>query len=153
MRLEELLRADGVDAKVINAGVDGDKPIWMLNRLQQGLTDQTKIVVFEPGPNDINKSSNVDYSERVLAALQKLNMPTIYISHPSIQLNIDARDTAAKYGAYYYGHWTKNIPVDRIYRQYDQSSGAGHMTADGCQLWASNIHPLVKHVIEERGIK
>ncbi len=152
VKLEELLHADGIDAKVINAGVDGDKPMWMLDRLQQGVTDQTKIVLFEPGPNDRNKSSNVESSEKVLAALQKMNMPTIYISAPIIQTNSEAQETAAKYGAYYYGHWIKGVPVDRVHRQYDQSSG-GHMTAEGCQLWASNIQPLVKHVIEERNIR
>ena len=31
--LEELLRADGVDARIINGGVDGDRPVWMEKRL------------------------------------------------------------------------------------------------------------------------
>jgi hypothetical protein len=152
VRLEELLHASGIDVKVINAGIDGDKPMWMLNRLQQGVTDQTKLVLFEPGPNDRNKSSNVESSEKILAALQKMSMPTIYISAPIIQTNTEAQETAKKYGAYYYGHWIKDVPVDRVHRQYDLAGG-GHMTAEGCQLWASNILPLVKQVLEERSIK
>jgi hypothetical protein len=47
----------------------------------------------------------------------------------------------------------KDVPVDRIHRQFDMGSGGGHMTAEGCQLVASNILPLVKHVLEERNIK
>jgi hypothetical protein len=78
------LQADGYDVKVINAGLDGDKPFWMEARLRAGITEKTKIVIFEPGPNDRNKASNVEYSEKILSTLQTLQMPTIYISHRRI---------------------------------------------------------------------
>lgn len=153
VRLEELLRADGFDARVINAGLDGDKPVWMETRLVSGITEKTRLVIFEPGPNDRNKSSNVEYSEKVLARLQAMNMPTIYVSFPLIQTNEEAQQTASKYGAYYYGHWNKDVPTDRIHRQFDQGSTGGHMTAEGCQLWAANMLPFVEQVLAERNIK
>ena len=155
VQLEELLRADGLDATVINGGVDGDKPFFMMNRLfgQGSVSVKTKLVIFEPGPNDKNKSSNVDYSEKILARLQERGIPTIYVSNGLIQTNEEAQDTARKYGAYYYGFWTKGVPVDKIHRQYDEPGKAGHMTAEGCQLWARNMRTFVKKVLSEKGIK
>ena len=152
VRLEELLRADGTDANVINGGMDGDKPIWMVNRLANAINEKTRLVIFEPGPNDKNKTSNVEYSEKILSQLQQRNMPTIYVSHGAIQTVGEAEETAKKYGAYYYGHWIRDVPVDKTYRQFDDSKG-GHMTAEGCQLWAKNMFPLVKSILVEKNIK
>lgn len=59
---------------------------------------------------------------------------------------------AKKYGAYYYGHWIKDVPIDVLYRQYDQPGQAGHMTVAGCQLWAKNMLPLLKKVIQDKNI-
>ena len=154
-QLEGLLRADGIDATVINDGVDGDMPHWMINRVTGiGFLDRAQLVIFEPGPNDRNKSSNVEYSEKVLAHLQERKIPAIYVSHGQIQSTEAAQATAEKYGAYYYGHWTTGVPVDKIHRQYDMGHGRpGHMTAEGCQLWARNMLPLVKRVLMEKGIR
>ncbi len=154
--LNELLVKDKVNATVINAGVDGDKPIFMMTRLEQGLkaNPNTKIVIFEPGPNERNPSFNLGPSEEILAHLQKLSIPTIYVSHVWIQTNDEAQALATKYGAYYYGHWNKNIPTDTEHRLYDMpGSGAGHMTVLGCQKWAQYMLPLIKQVIQEKNIK
>ncbi len=150
--LNELLVQDKIKANVINAGVDGDKPVFMLNRLQQGLKTHPniKIVIFEPGPNERNLKFNIGYSEEVLAYLQKNNIPTIYVSHILIQNNDEAQEMATKYGAYYYGHWNKNVPTDRNHRQFDMGVGGGHMTELGCQKWAQNMLPMIKQVINER---
>lgn len=152
VHLEELLRADGFDAHVINSGVDGDRPVWMANRLAGGINEKTRLVIFEPGPNDTNVSSNIEYSEKVLSQLRERKMPAIYVSHARIQTDSQARDTANKFGAYYYGHWNMDVPTDRTHRQFDMAGG-GHMTAEGCQLWARNILPLVKTVLRETNIK
>ena len=52
-KLNELLAQDKINATVINAGVDGDRPAFMMTRLEQGLkaNPNIKIVIFEPGPN------------------------------------------------------------------------------------------------------
>jgi hypothetical protein len=80
-------------------------------------------------------------------------MPTIYVSHQAIQSSEDASEMAKKYGAYYYGHWIKNIPIDTAHRQYDQPGQAGHMTVVGCQLWAKNMMPMINQVIKEKNIQ
>jgi hypothetical protein len=154
-KLNELLAQDKINATVINAGVDGDRPTFMMTRLVQGLkaNSNIKIVIFEPGPNERNKSFNLGPSEEILAYLQKLSMPTIYVSHVWIQSNEEAQALATKYGAYYYGHWVKDVPTNIINRQYDQPGLAGHMTVAGCQLWANNMFPFVKEVIKARNIQ
>jgi hypothetical protein len=154
--LNEMLLQEKINAQVINAGVDGDKPQFMMSRLEQGLKtyQDVKIVIFEPGPNERIKSFNLEASDDILKYLQKINMPSIYVSNGAIETNDDAEQRAKKYGAYYYGHWTKNVPVDREHRQFDMNgSSGGHMTVLGCQLWAQNMFPLLKQVIKDRNIQ
>ena len=153
--LNDLLRQEKINVTVVNGGVDGDKPTFMQARLEQSIKANTniKMVVFEPGPNEKNKRFNLGASEDILAYLQEQKMPTIYVSHQAIQSSEEASETAKKYGAYYYGHWIKNVPVDREYRQYDQPGQAGHMTVAGCQLWAKNMLPMLKQVIQDKNIK
>ena len=153
--LNDLLGQEKINATVINAGVDGDKPTFMQARLEQSIKaiPNIKIVIFEPGPNEKNKRFNKDASRDILAYLQEQKMPTIYVSHQAIQSSEEASEMAKKYGAYYYGHWIKNVPIDAEHRQYDQPGQAGHMTVAGCQLWAKNMLPFVKEVLRVRGIQ
>jgi lysophospholipase L1-like esterase len=153
VQLEALLKAEGFDVHVINGGEDGDKPVWMMHRLKSGINENTRLVLFEPGPNDKNKSSNVEDSEKILAKLKEINMPTVYISNRVIQTDEEAEATSNKYGAYYYGPWGKNIPIDKQHRQYDMpGAGGGHMTADGVSLIANYMAPLIKKILDEKNV-
>lgn len=153
--LEQNLRTDGYTVNVINGGIDGDVPAEMLARLQRMLESnkEIKLVLFEPGPNDLNKASNVGYSENILEYLQSIKMPAVYISNGAIQTNAEAEETAKKYGAYYYGHWVKDVPVDWDHRMYDTPVGKGHMTGKGCMLWGKNMTLFVEQVMKEQKIK
>jgi lysophospholipase L1-like esterase len=158
VRLEAKLRADGYGATVINGGVDGDRPVWMLKRLQEALTPATNVVIYEPGPNDPDKAYALQYTEKALAFLQQKDVATIYVSNRNIQSDGDAAATAKKYGAFYYGAYSKNVPVDRAHWQFDNEKAfggsgrgpGGHMTAAGCQLVADGVAPLVEQVLAER---
>ena len=154
-KLNELLSANKINSNVINAGVDGDRPAFMMNRLTQRIKDypDTKLVIFEPGPNERNPRFSLGPAEEILAYLQKIQMPTIYVSHTVVQSPEDAAEMAKKYGAYYYGDWAQGVPRDTDHRQFDTGSSGGHMTVQGCQLWAKNIFPLVEKVIKEKNIK
>jgi hypothetical protein len=151
--LNELIMKEGIKAQVINGGVDGDRPVFMLERMNSLINSTTKLIIFEPGPNETNKTWSLEYADKILDVLQKKNIPTIYVSHPLIEKDDEAAERAKKYGAYYYGRWTKGVPVDRDHRQYDQPGRPGHMTAQGCILWANNMIPLVKKVINERNLE
>jgi hypothetical protein len=156
-KLQGHLRADGIDATVINAGQDGDLPMWMSKRLQSLLTPNIRLVIFEPGPNAKTREQTLPYAEEILAFLQKRQVPTIYVSVGSLQSNADADTMAKKYGAFAYGHWAHDIPLDARHFQFDQAQGGkgrgGHLTAEGCALWARNMTPLVESVIRQAGIR
>src|SRR5262249_55073731 len=146
-RLQELLRADGFDATVINGGLNGLKQtVSMLTRLETSVNANTRLVIFEPGIDWTNTYDEA--TGRVFARLRALRLPTIYVSNSWQQTNEEAAETARKNGAYYYGLWGKNVPSDSEHWQWD-----GHMTAKGCQLWAKDILPLVKQVLQEHQIK
>jgi acyl-CoA thioesterase-1 len=51
-RLQELLKAAGVQADVINAGLSGDTTAGMLARLDAFLLEGTQVLILQPGTND-----------------------------------------------------------------------------------------------------
>ena len=51
-QLEDMLRADGYNVQVINAGVDGDTTIGMLFRMDSVIPPTTKVTIVQPGTND-----------------------------------------------------------------------------------------------------
>jgi hypothetical protein len=154
--LETLLTESGVNARVINAGIDGDRPVFMMNRLEQGLNTfpNTKIVIFEPGPNERNPSFATPYIDKILAFLQEKKITTVYISSDFIQPRQEARTTAEKYGAFYDGPWQKGVPVNRENFTFDGVKWAGgHMAEGGCKLRAKNLLPTVLKAIKENNIQ
>jgi len=158
VRLQEILRRDGYDATVINGGIDGDRPVWIYKRLPQAINARTRLVIFEPGPNDPDPAYSREYAEKGLAWLQEHHMPAIYMSSPRAHSAEQAADAARRYGAYYYGTMSKGVPVDRAHWQFDndkQFGGSGkgpggHMTAEGCLMAAQGIAPLVEQVLQEK---
>lgn len=66
-RLEALLRAKGIEAEVVNAGVPFETTHGMLARIDRDVPDGTRIVVIQPGGNDLRflgtqtrRSRNID---------------------------------------------------------------------------------------------
>jgi len=151
-----MLLANGIQANVMNAGVDGDKPVFMVNRLKQGLKNypEIKLVLFEPGPNEQNKRFNMEYTEKILSLLQEMKIPTIYSSSGMAQIRDEAIIAAKNDGANYYGPWLRDVPKDRIHYTFDAvKNETGYMAAPGCELWAKNMLPLVLQVIKENNIR
>ena len=52
-QLEALLRAQGIEARVTNAGMPFATTATMLNRLDGAVPDGTHIVILQPGANDL----------------------------------------------------------------------------------------------------
>jgi hypothetical protein len=154
-KLEQFLREKNLDARVINGGVDGDKPIWMMNRLKSALTNHAdvKLVIFEPGPNERSKKWNLEPSAEILDFLHNSVIPTIYVSHSWLQSEEEAAEFAKTHGAYFYGHWNKGVPTDTEHRQYDMPGSAGHMTVLGCEKWAMQMASTVEQIVREKNIR
>ena len=161
--LERLLRSKGLDAVVINGGVDGDKPIWQNQRLEKAVGQNTKLVIYNAGSNTSSESIKLEFSESALKFLRDQSIPTILVLNSTDEI-LDSGyekkniDLAKQYGAYFYGHHGKNIPMTPQYWQMDagktSNTGAyGHLSSSGCQLWAENMAPLVLQVIKEKNIK
>ena len=141
--LEKILNEQGVKARVINGGVDGDTPKWMLKRAQELVTDKTKIVLFEPGQNDTYKERSIRDSEKIIEWIKTKNIPIIYSSINVVQNVTEAKEFSEKWGMTYYGSTFKGMPLNRDYRQYDMPGRAGHMTAKGRHLWATQMASFV----------
>jgi acyl-CoA thioesterase-1 len=54
-QLEAMLRAKGLNVRVINAGVNGDTTGGMLSRLNSAVPPGTRVVIVQPGSNDMRK--------------------------------------------------------------------------------------------------
>jgi acyl-CoA thioesterase-1 len=54
-QLERMLRAQGCDARVTNAGIAGDTTAGMLARLNAAVPNGIKIVILQPGGNDVRQ--------------------------------------------------------------------------------------------------
>ena len=57
-QLQAMLKARGVDARVANAGINGDTTSGMLARLGAAVPGGTKIVILQPGGNDRRKGQS-----------------------------------------------------------------------------------------------
>ena len=74
-RLEDMLRAAGHEARVVNAGVVLDTTAGMLNRLDAAVPDGTHVVILQPGGNDLRffrskeqRAANIDAMVQKLSA-------------------------------------------------------------------------------------
>jgi len=56
-QLEALLRARGLDVTVINAGISGDTTGGMMARLDSAVPKGTRVVILQPGGNDLRKNA------------------------------------------------------------------------------------------------
>ena len=111
-RLEAALRARGLDARVIDAGVSGDTTAGGLARLDWALADRPHAVIVALGANDALRAidpavarSNLD---RLLAALSRRSLPVLLAGM------LAPRNLGPEYGAHF----------DAIYPELAQRHGA-----------------------------
>ncbi len=72
-QLEKMLKAQGYDVHVINAGISGDTTADMLNRLDSAIPNGTKIVILDTGGgffNDAKNNISRDQGEKNFAAIK-----------------------------------------------------------------------------------
>jgi acyl-CoA thioesterase-1 len=70
-KLEALLKAKGVDAQVINAGVPFDTTASMLKRLDSDVPTGTDIVILQPGANDRRFLGTMEQRAANIAAMER----------------------------------------------------------------------------------
>jgi len=71
-QLEAILRARGHDARVINAGVNGETTGEMLRRLDQVVPNGTRVAILQPGGNDRRKGAQAQRAGNISQIRNKL---------------------------------------------------------------------------------
>jgi len=72
-QLESMLRAKGYGVRVENAGINGDTTAGMLSRLGTAVPNGTKVVILQPGGNDMRRGAGADRGANISAIQQRLN--------------------------------------------------------------------------------
>ena len=151
-KLENALRAKGLNADVINAGVSGDTTAAGLNRLEFTLAAQDTppaLFILELGGNDLLRGLSPEETKanlgKMLAILQTQKVPVLLMGMrsppnygPEYQAQFDAmyRDLAKEYGAALIPFWLEDVYRDPALFQSDRI----HPTADGIErLVASTL--------------
>ena len=84
-RLQALLKARGIDAAVINAGMSGDTTAGMLARLDAFLLDGTHLLILQPGTNDtryaISAAETAGNIARITQRLEERGIKLIIIEN------------------------------------------------------------------------
>jgi acyl-CoA thioesterase-1 len=79
-QLEALLRARGLNARVTNAGINGDTTGAMLARLDRVVPKGTSVVILQPGGNDRRKSAP-DKTSEIEARLAAMGIKVVLLSN------------------------------------------------------------------------
>jgi len=72
-QLQAMLRAKGYDARVTNAGINGDTTAGMAARLDSAVPAGTRIVILQPGGNDRRKGAAASTGGNVATIVSRLN--------------------------------------------------------------------------------
>jgi acyl-CoA thioesterase-1 len=75
-QLEAMLRARGLDAAVINAGISGDTTGGMMARLDSAVPKGTKVVILQPGGNDMRRG-RPDYTAQIRSRLMAMGVRVV----------------------------------------------------------------------------
>jgi acyl-CoA thioesterase-1 len=145
-KLENALRAKGINADVINAGVSGDTTAAGLGRLEFTLAAQKDgppaLFILELGGNDLLRGLSPEESRanlaKMLTVLRDQKVPVLLMGMrappnygPDYQAKFDAmyRDLAQEYGAALIPFWLEDIYREPALFQQDKI----HPTAEGIE--------------------
>ena len=162
-QLQDWLDAEGVDARVVNAGVSGDTTAGGLARVDWALADGADAVIVALGGNDLLRGiapatsrANLD---GILAAAEArdvdvmlvgLEAPGNYGADYKAQFDGMYADLAAQYGAIdagsFLGPLTAELDVAAARTRYMQPDGI-HPNADGVAVIVEALGPRVAELV------
>ena len=120
-QLEAMLRAKGYNGRVVNAGLNGDTTAGMLARLDTAVPNGTRLVILQPGGNDMRgrrgggPEARADNINQIVSRLRSHGVQVVMV---------------------------ENQMLDSVPAQYHQSDGQ-HLTPEGYRLLASWLVPQV----------
>lgn len=77
-KLEAILRARGLDVNVINAGISGDTTGGMMARLDSAVPKGTRVVILQPGGNDLRKGAP-NYTGELRSRLSAMEVKVVML--------------------------------------------------------------------------
>jgi acyl-CoA thioesterase-1 len=160
--LEERLNAEGINAKVINAGVSGDTSAGGLARLDWSLADHPGAVIVELGSNDalrgLPPSETGKNLSAILGKLKAAHVPVLLCGMKAPRnLGTDYANEfdpiypalAKKYGVLLYPFFLDGVVVDPTLNQGDGI----HPNAAGVKVIVAKMLPYVKKLAAEAKAK
>jgi acyl-CoA thioesterase I len=155
-KLEERLRADGFDAKIINAGVSGDTTAGGLARLDWAMGDHPPYVLLELGANDalrgLDPTEAYANLDKILARLAAAHVKVLLIGMlapgnwgTAYTEKFDAiyPDLAAKYHVPLYPFILDGVALDP---KLNQGDGI-HPNIAGVALIVGKLAPVLEHLL------
>src|SRR5579872_3045301 len=77
-QLQAMLRAKGFDVTVINAGISGDTTGGMMARLDSAVPKGTRVVILQPGGNDMRKGAQ-NYAAELVSRLHAMGAKVVMV--------------------------------------------------------------------------
>ena len=155
-KLQAVLKAEGRDVDVINAGVSGDTSSGGLSRLDWSVPDGTQLVILELGANDMLRAITPDITEKnldaMLAKLTGRKIPVLLAgmrAAPNLGADYQARfdaiypRLAKKYGVTLYPFFLDGVAADPTLLQEDGM----HPNAKGIGVMVERILPTLEGMI------
>jgi acyl-CoA thioesterase-1 len=152
-RLQKALKAKGIVADIVNAGVSGDTSSGGRDRLEWSVPAGTEAVIVELGANDalrgidpmVTRSALADILARLKARkiavlLCGMVAPPNYGADYSARFNAIYLDLAKQFGVPLYPFFLEGVATDA---RLNQADGL-HPTAEGVDAIVRNILPTVQ---------
>jgi acyl-CoA thioesterase-1 len=157
-QLQAALKAQGIDADIVNAGVSGDTSSGGLSRLDWSLADHPDAAILELGSNDMLRGVPPKVTEKnlraILSTLQKDHVPVLFTGMHA-QRNLGP-DYVAEFDAIY-PRLAKDYPVIfypfildgvALNPKLNQADGL-HPNPAGVKIIVARILPDVKKLVAQ----
>jgi acyl-CoA thioesterase-1 len=76
-QLEAILRARGINVRVVNAGINHDTTVNMLRRLDSAVPNGTSVVILQPGGHNDTRTGSPDVSAEIQSRLRARGIPVV----------------------------------------------------------------------------
>ncbi|WP_245577570.1 arylesterase [Nisaea denitrificans] len=157
-QLQNALRATGIDAEVVNAGVSGDTSAGGRARLDWALASNPHAVILELGANDglrgLEPAETRRNLDAILTTLDEKGLPVLLagmLAPPNLGQEYGAefeavfRELAEKHAVLFYPFFLDGVVGDPALNQKDGI----HPTREGVAIIVKRIMPRVKELISK----
>jgi acyl-CoA thioesterase-1 len=158
VQLQAALKAAGINATVINAGVSGDTSADGLSRLDWALAEKPDAAILELGSNDMLRGLPPEHTEKnlrgILAKLKAAKIPVL-LCGMGAQRNLGPEyvkrfdgiypKLAKEYGALFYPFMLEGVAMKR---ELNQADGI-HPNPAGVKVIVNRMLPLVRQLVAQ----